>query len=239
VPFVTTVRVKGWVAFGETPFVPVMVIGKLPADVGVPLSTPADEKLTPPGKPPVSLNVGAGNPVAVTGNEPAEPKVKVALLALVINGAWSTVRVSEAVVPVPPLVALTVPVVLLLMPLLVAVTFTETAQLLLTGIDPPLRLIVVAAAGAVNVPPQVLVAPGVLATCIPAGKASLTATPVRVTVLAAGLVMVRVRVEVPFTLMGSGAKALVIVGAALTAKLAEAVVPAPPFVELTVPVVLV
>jgi len=44
-------------------------------------------KVTPLGKVPVSLKVGAGEPVAVTVNDPAEPTTKVALLALVMAAA--------------------------------------------------------------------------------------------------------------------------------------------------------
>src|SRR5207302_2952102 len=66
-----TVNVKFWVAFGETPFEAVMVIGYVPPvfAAGVPLSTPADERVTPLGSAPVSLKVVAGKPVAVTVNE--------------------------------------------------------------------------------------------------------------------------------------------------------------------------
>jgi hypothetical protein len=59
----------------------------------VPLSTPAELNVTPLGSDPVSLKVGAGYPVAVTVNEPEVPTVKVALFALVIAGAWFTVKV--------------------------------------------------------------------------------------------------------------------------------------------------
>jgi hypothetical protein len=47
--------------------------------------------VTPLGRVPVSLNVGGGLPVAVTVNEPATPTANVALLALVIVGAVTTV----------------------------------------------------------------------------------------------------------------------------------------------------
>jgi len=90
----------------------------------------------------------------------------------------------------------------------------------------------------VRVPLQLLLTFGELATCIPEGKVSLTARPVSVTVLPDGLVMVRVSVEVPFTVMLVGENDLAIVGATSTARVAEAVPPVPPSVELTVPVVL-
>ena len=57
-----TVKVKDWVASGETPLVAVMVIGKEPLAVGVPESTPVVLfNVTPDGKVPAVLeNVGAG-----------------------------------------------------------------------------------------------------------------------------------------------------------------------------------
>lgn len=62
---------------------------------GVPRSTPFGPSITPLGSVPVSENVGAGKPVAVTRNEPATPVVKVVLPALVIAGGWSTLRVKD------------------------------------------------------------------------------------------------------------------------------------------------
>ena len=58
---------------------------------GVPLRTPAALKVTPFGRLPVSLSVGAGKPVAVTVNVPAVPTWNAVLFALVIVGAWFTV----------------------------------------------------------------------------------------------------------------------------------------------------
>ena len=66
----------------------VMLNGLPVTDVGVPLSTPvAALNVTPLGSVPVSVNVGAGLPVAVTVNVPAVPTVKVVLFALVIADA--------------------------------------------------------------------------------------------------------------------------------------------------------
>ena len=65
----------------------------MPARVAVPsrLST----KVTPVGSAPVSVNgVGIGKPVVVTVNVPAVLTTNVVLFALVIAGAWSTVRVK-------------------------------------------------------------------------------------------------------------------------------------------------
>ena len=81
-----TVSVKFCTALGEMPFDAVNVIGNVPLAVGVPLRTPA-LKVTPVGSAPDSVIVGAGNPVAVTVNEPATPTVNVVLFALVMAGA--------------------------------------------------------------------------------------------------------------------------------------------------------
>src|SRR5437667_5464622 len=108
-------------------------------------------------------------------------------------------RVAEAKLPVPPLVELTLPVVLILEPEVVGVTFTLTAHELFAAILPPVRPIEPPPAVApVTVPPQLLLALGVPATCRPVGKVSVTATPLRA-VPVFGLVMVNVRVEVPPT----------------------------------------
>ncbi|SRR6266566_391528 len=108
------------------------------------------------------------------------------------------------VAPVPPLVELTLPVVFILDPEVVGVTFTLTAHELLAAIVPPVKLMVVSPAAGANVPPHVLLAPGTAATCRPAGKLSVTATPFKAVVPVFGLVMVNVRVEVPPTIAGSG-----------------------------------
>jgi len=71
---------------------------------GVPLSTPLVElRVTPVGNAPVSLNVGAGKPVAVNVKVPAVPTVKVVLVALVNIGGRSTdsVKFCTASAPIP------------------------------------------------------------------------------------------------------------------------------------------
>ena len=58
---------KACVAFGSVPLVAVSVTGKDPLCVGVPDSSPADDSVRPVGSaPPVTLTVGAGNPVIMT-----------------------------------------------------------------------------------------------------------------------------------------------------------------------------
>ena len=75
---------------------------------GVPPSTPVvGFKVTPLGNTPVSVNVGVGNPVAVTVNVPAVPTVNVVLFALVMVGGWVTLIVMSVPWPsfgvfVPP-----------------------------------------------------------------------------------------------------------------------------------------
>ena len=61
---------------------------------GVPLSRPDELRVTPLGRGPLVVKVGAGRPVAATWNEPNVPTVKVVWLALVMAGAWSTVSVK-------------------------------------------------------------------------------------------------------------------------------------------------
>ena len=53
-----------------------------------------------------------------------------------------------------------------------------------------------------------------------------------------GFVIVKVSVDVPFTKIGSGEKFLLMGGGATTVVEALAVLPVPPFVEVTLPVVL-
>ena len=66
---------------------------RIPA-AGVPLSARRALKVTPLGNAPDSPRVAGGNPLAVRVKLPALPTVNVALLALVIAGAWSTVSVK-------------------------------------------------------------------------------------------------------------------------------------------------
>ena len=71
-----------------------------------------------------------------------------------------TIRVAEAVLPVPPLVELTLPVVLTNTPPLPDATNAVTVQLLLAASEPPVRLRVLPKLGADAVPPHELVRPG-------------------------------------------------------------------------------
>ena len=109
----------------------------------------------------------------------------------------ATSNVAVAVNPAPPSVELTAPVVLVFSPCVVALTLTLIEQLPpAEAIEPPVSETLVAAAFAVNVPPQEFVAIGAASTSNPGGNGSLMATPVTPPGLAAGLVIVMVSVEV-------------------------------------------
>jgi multisubunit Na+/H+ antiporter MnhC subunit len=89
---------------------------------------------------------------------------------------------------------------------------------------------------AVKVPPHTLEV--LLATLRPVGKVSVKATPLRATLLAAGLVMVKLREVVAPNEMADGLNAFAMEGGATTVMLAEAAGPLPPSLELTALVVL-
>jgi hypothetical protein len=106
-------------------------------------------------------------------------------------------------------------------PAVAAVTLTLTVQVpgVPEGMLRLLRLTDAAPAVAPTVPVQVVVALGVAATTrFPGvvGNVSENATPVRATVFTVGFVRVKVMVEVPFTGMVLGEKALLIEGGATT-----------------------
>jgi hypothetical protein len=100
----------------------------------------------------------------------------------------STVIGAEVVVPPPPFADTTLTGPLPDGPAPVPITCTVKVQELATAIVTPVRLTLLSPTTADTAPPHVLVIP--FATTSPAGKASLNATPVSATVLAAGLVSV-------------------------------------------------
>jgi hypothetical protein len=112
---------------------------------------------------------------------------------LIVGGPMTFSVAVLLVVPVPPLVELTAPVVLFFAPPLVPVTVTLNWQGVATATEAPLKLITPVALVVVSVPLQV----GKLesATVNPAGSVSLKATPVSV-VAGFGLVIVNVSCEV-------------------------------------------
>src|SRR5262249_11778304 len=87
-----------------------------------------------------------------------------------------------------------------------------------------------------NVPPHTVAV--ALATVRPVGRVSVNATPTAGSALAAGLVIVKVSEVLAFRAMVDGLNTLAIEGGASTFRLAEAVPPVPPSVDVTLPVVL-
>src|SRR5437899_10532779 len=157
-------------------------------------------------------------------------------MALVIVGGVPTVRLAVAVLPVPPLVEVTLPVVLVYWPAAAPVTVTLNWHWPLAAIVAPVSEMPVGAV-VVTVPPQIVAE--ALPTVRPVGSVSVKATPVSETAFAAGLVIVKVSDVVAFRAMVEGVNTLAIDGGATTLMLAVAVPPVPPSVEVTLPVVLV
>jgi hypothetical protein len=160
---------------------------------------------------------------------------------LTVGGATTVIEAFD-VFPVPPSVEVTC-TLLFFTPAVVPLTLTEKLQDDPTaGVAvsvPPDRLTLPLPAVAVIVPlPHVPVNALGVATTRPAGKLSVNATPLSAT-LVFGLLIWKLNVLLPFTAMLVGLNDLVIEGGEATVRLAVAVLPVPPFVELTFPVVLV
>jgi hypothetical protein len=83
------------------PLLAVIVIPNAPASPAVPAMVavpfPLSVKVTPEGRVPDAASAGVGYPDVVTVNVPGVPLVKVVPLALVMDGAWSTVSVKLCV----------------------------------------------------------------------------------------------------------------------------------------------
>ncbi len=152
---------------------------------------------------------------------------------LLILGGEATVRVAVAVLPVPPFVEVTAPVVLVNTPDVVPVMVTLNTQVPLAATVAPVKLITFALME--SVPPQTVDV--VLAAVKPVGKGSVNATPVKATVGEA-FVIVNVRLLVPLRTIVVGLKTSAIEGGPTTVTDAVAVPPVPPSVEVIVPVVL-
>ena len=106
------------------------------------------------------------------------------------------------------------------------------------AIVPPASVTLADPAAAVVVPPHELFRPLGEAMRIPEGSVSVKVTPVSATVLAAGFVIVKLKVEIPAGAIPLGVNTLAIAGGATTVMLADAVPPAPPCVDVTLLVVL-
>ena len=162
--------------------------------------------------------------------------------ALLRTGAPTTVIEALEVFPVPPSVEVTW-TLLFFTPAVVPVTLTENVQEEPAAGDavsvPPDKLTLPLPATAVMVPlPQDPVSPFGVATTKPAGRLSVKATPLNATFVF-GFVMVKLNEVDPFNGMLAAPKDLVIVGGVATVRFADAVLPVPPLVEVTLPVVFV
>ena len=165
-----------------------------------------------------------------SGIEPA-PK------ALIITGGATTVMLAFDVLPVPPSVEVTC-TLLFFTPAVVPCTFTDTVQLAVAANVPPDKLTEPEPATAVAVPPHVLLSALGVAITRPAGRMSVKAIPFSATV-GFGLLMVKVSDVAPFNGIWAAPNALLMVGGEATVRFDVAVLPVPPLVELTLPVVLV
>src|SRR5437899_4168420 len=150
--------------------------------------------------------------------------------ALTIDGGVATVRFAVAVLPVPPFVEVALPVVFVYWPDEAPVTVTLNWHWPLTAIVAPERAMPVGAV-VVNVPPHAVA--DALATARPVGSVSVKATPVSGSGFPAGFVTVNVSNVVAFSAIVEGAKPLPMEGGASTVRLADAVPPVPPSVEVT------
>src|SRR5216683_7580117 len=172
----------------------------MPEIVNVPLypptPTPAMSTVCPTVKPCAALVVI----VTVVPDSVAVEMLAVANDLLIVGGPMTFSVAVLLVVPVPPLLELTAPVVLFFTPAVVPVTSTLIVQLLLDARLPPLKLRVVSPAEGLNVPPQPLLEFGVLATTKPAGRLSVNARPFSITLLF-GFVIVKLNVLLAFNTM--------------------------------------
>jgi hypothetical protein len=159
---------------------------------------------------------------------------------LLIEGGETTVTLAFDVLPVPPLVELTV-TLLFFNPAVLPVTLTVKLQEAFAARVAPDKLTEVVPAVAVIVPPpQLPVKPLGVETTSPEGKLSVKPTPVNEIVFAVGLLMVKFNTVLPFKGIVTSSKDLTMLGALKELTISEslAVFPVPPFVALTLPEVL-
>jgi len=188
---------------------------------------------------PASGCVLADGLVSVNCNEVVPFRgIALGLKTLAIAGGATMASCAVLLVaPVPPPVEVIALVVLFLVPVLVPVTLTEKVQEEPAAGDavnvPPDRVMALLAAVAVIVPlPQEPVMLGVVATTTPAGKLSMKATPLNALAVF-GLVIVKLKVLLPFNATLVGVKPLLIVGGDTTVMLALETPLMPPSVEVT------
>jgi hypothetical protein len=247
--------------------VPVTFTEKLQEDVAarvaadkITLAVPCVAVMVPPPQDPVSpLGVATTKPEGNVSVKPTpvsdEPalvfdtvKVNVVLpfsgtvaapKDFVIVGGATTVTEAFEVLPLPAVVEVT-ETLLFFAPAVVPVTFTEKTHEPIAASVAPERLALLDPAVAVIVPPpQLPLSPLGVATTSPEGKLSVKATPVSELVLAIGFVIVKLSDVEPFRGMVAAPNDFAIIGAEATLRLAVAVLPVPPFVEVTAFVVFV
>ena len=130
--------------------------------------------------PPSGSTFAAGFVIVNVSDVVAFRAIVVGLNTFAIDGGASTLRIAEAVPPVPPSVELTFPVVLFFVPAAAPVTFTANVHELLAAMLAPDKLMMFVPEVAVMVPaPQVPVWPLGVDTAKPAGSVSLNPTPVK------------------------------------------------------------
>jgi hypothetical protein len=167
---------------------------------------------------PLSGMLAAPKPLAIVGATGGAITVRLAVL-LVAPGPLSVAEIG-------PVVLFSVPKVF------GAFTFTEIRQAEPGPNMPPAKLMDDEPVDAVTVPPHLLVRSLGEATTNPAGRLSANAIPVS-DAFAFGLLIVKLSEVVPFCTTWFGWKSLLIVGGAVTFRVADAELPAPPLVELT------
>ena len=241
VPVTVTGKVHGTPGATEAPLREMVRVAAVV--VSVPLHVGVEESATlkPAGK--VSLKPTPANVAVLFVLLIVNVKVDVlpwgidaGLNPLLIEGGDTTVMPADAVLPVPPLLDETFPVVLVYTPAVVPVTVTLNVHGTPGATVAPLNEMVRVAAVVVRVPPQTDVL--LSATLNPTGKVSLKVTPFSVEELL-GLVIVNVNVEVLPCGIDAGLNPLLIEGGAITVRFAVAVLPVPPLVDETFPVVFV
>jgi hypothetical protein len=170
----------------------------------------------------VGVLVGVSVGVFVGVNVGVEVGVFVGVLVGVGVGGVTTVTDALAVLPVPPFVDVTV-TLLFFTPTVEPSTSTEKVQDPPPASVAPVRLTVEEPAEAVIVPPpQLPVNPFGVATTRPVGRLSVKAIPAN-TVPGFGLVIVKLKLVVPFNGMLDAPKDLLIEGGAMTVTVLEPV----------------
>jgi len=215
--------------------------------------------IVPPPQLPVNpFGVEIANPAGRVSVKPTPPRGVVVLLfwiaklsdvepctgmlaapnVLTIVGGALTVMDALEVFPAPPAVEVTL-TLLFFTPADDPLTVTDTVHEAPLAMVPPVKLTIDAPPTAVAVPPQVLLRFGEAATTRPAGRLSVNAMPVKGNAFIAGLPIVNDKLVDPFKGILAAPNAFRIDGGVATVRFAVAVLPVPPFVEVTLPVVFV